>query len=152
MGRCVPVRTRRGTDVRLKIHALPTDGRMQPRKRHERVRSSVHRMGQGKRRVQRRHRLAAILATVLAVFRTGHAVTTLHGLIPCRRSKAVERIGRESRNQESHQSCPQRTHYSKDYNNFPQTQNWDSFFALTDEGQTPRRTGGNTRPIEGDFI
>ena len=49
----------------------------------------------------------------MIVLRAGHAVTTPHCFVGCRSRKAVQRIGRESRNQKSRENCPRRTHHLK---------------------------------------
>ena len=48
------------------------------------------------------HRLAAMLTASVAMFRTGHAVATLHGFIRRGRGEAVKRVQRQSHSQQSH--------------------------------------------------
>ncbi|HZS27183.1 MAG TPA: hypothetical protein VFB76_08120 [Candidatus Angelobacter sp.] len=59
-----------------------------------------------KRRMQRRHVLAAILAGVTRVMRARHAVTALHCLIARGTSRAVKRIHSKTRDQHNREDRP----------------------------------------------
>lgn len=65
--------------------------------------------------VQGLHSLAAILASVMTLFRAGHAVTTLHCLIGRGSSEAVKRVDRERHNQQHHENWPSKVHYLEEY-------------------------------------
>ncbi|HET9282211.1 MAG TPA: hypothetical protein VFR24_09650 [Candidatus Angelobacter sp.] len=59
-----------------------------------------------KRRMQRRHVLAAILAGVTRVMRAGHAVTALHCFIGRGTGGAVKRIHSKTSNQHNREDRP----------------------------------------------
>ncbi|HKR96970.1 MAG TPA: hypothetical protein VJW55_16450 [Candidatus Angelobacter sp.] len=59
-----------------------------------------------KRRMQRRHVLAAILASITRVMRARHAVTALHCLIARGAGEAVKRIHSKTSNQHNREDRP----------------------------------------------
>lgn len=71
-----------------------------------RMASDINDVRLHKRRMQRRHVLAAILAGITRVMRAGHAVTALHCLIARSTGGAVKRIHSKTRNQHNREDRP----------------------------------------------
>ena len=65
----------------LGIQALQRIGARQHRKEHQRVESGIRRVRLHERDMQGAHGLAAVLASLMGVVRTGHAVAALHCLV-----------------------------------------------------------------------
>ena len=78
-----------------------------------RVRRDIQNMRLHERGIQGGHGLAAVLTAVMAMLRTGHAVTALHGFIRRGGGKAVQRVRSKSCHQYHHENGASRTHHSR---------------------------------------